>query len=39
MRAKMMLILQQENELNEMVQLVGMDALSAPDRLTMEAAR
>ena len=39
LRAKMMRILQQESELNEMVQLVGMDALSAPDRLTMEAAR
>ena len=34
-----MRILQQESELNEMVQLVGMDALSWPDRLTMEAAR
>ena len=39
LRGKMMRILQQESELNEMVQLVGMDALSAPDRLTMEAAR
>ena len=39
LRAQMMRILQQESELNEMVQLVGMDALSAPDRLTMEAAR
>jgi V/A-type H+-transporting ATPase subunit A len=39
LRAKMMRILQQESELNEMVQLVGMDALSAPDRLTMQAAR
>ena len=38
-RGQMMRILQQESELNEMVQLVGMDALSAPDRLTMEAAR
>ncbi len=39
LRGQMMRILQQESELNEMVQLVGMDALSAPDRLTMEAAR
>ena len=39
LRGDMMRILQQESELNEMVQLVGMDALSAPDRLTMEAAR
>ncbi|MFR9307582.1 MAG: V-type ATP synthase subunit A, partial [Lachnospiraceae bacterium] len=29
----------EEDALNEMVQLVGMDALSAPDRLKMEAAR
>jgi V/A-type H+-transporting ATPase subunit A len=35
----MMSILQDESKLNEMVQLVGMDALSAPDRLKMEAAR
>ena len=39
LRGEMMRILQQESELNEMVQLVGMDALSWPDRLTMEAAR
>ena len=39
LRGQMMRILQQESELNEMVQLVGMDALSAPYRLTMEAAR
>ncbi len=39
LRAKMMRILQQESELKEMVQLVGMDALGASDRLTMEAAR
>ncbi len=39
LRAEMMRLLQQESELNEMVQLVGMDALSWPDRLTMEAAR
>ena len=35
----MMLILQEEAELEEIVKLVGMDALSAPDRLKMEAAR
>ena len=39
LRQEMMSILQDESKLNEMVQLVGMDALSAPDRLKMEAAR
>ena len=39
LRQDMMSLLQDESELNEMVQLVGMDALSAPDRLKMEAAR
>lgn len=39
LRAKIMLLLQDESELDEMVKLVGMDALSAPDRLKMEAAR
>ena len=39
LRGEMMLLLSEESELNEMVQLVGMDALSAPDRLKMEAAR
>ena len=38
-RGRVMLILQEESELEEIVQLVGMDALSAPDRLKMEAAR
>lgn len=38
-RQKMMSILQEESELNEIVQMVGMDALSAVDRLKMEAAR
>lgn len=38
-RQKMMSLLQDEAELNEIVQMVGMDALSAPDRLKMEAAR
>ena len=38
-RQSMMSLLQEEAELNEIVQMVGMDALSAPDRLKMEAAR
>ena len=38
-RAQMMLILHEESQLKEMVQLVGEDALSAPDRLKMETAR
>lgn len=38
-RASMMLILQEEAELEEIVKLVGMDALSATDRLKLEAAR
>jgi len=39
MRAKTMAILQNESELNEIVRLVGIDALSWDDRLTMEVAR
>ena len=39
LRGRMMSILSDESKLKEMVQLVGMDALSAPDRLKMEAAR
>jgi V/A-type H+-transporting ATPase subunit A len=39
LRQQLMNLLQDEAELQEMVQLVGMDALSAPDRLKMEAAR
>ena len=39
MRARLMRILQEEAELEEIVKLVGMDALSAPDRLKLEAAR
>lgn len=39
LRARMLRLLQEESELNEIVQLVGMDALSAPDRLKLEAAR
>ncbi len=38
-RGRMMLLLQEESELEEVVQLVGMDALSPPDRLKLEAAR
>jgi V/A-type H+-transporting ATPase subunit A len=39
LRARMMEILHDESELNEIVKLVGMDALSAGDRLKMETAR
>jgi V/A-type H+-transporting ATPase subunit A len=39
LRQKAMDILQRESELNEIVRLVGIDALSREDRLTMEAAR
>ena len=39
LRQKLMSILQDEAELEEIVKMVGMDALSAPDRLKMEAAR
>ena len=38
-RAQAMSILQQESELQEIVRLVGQDALSAADRLTMETAK
>ena len=38
-RQKMMSLLQDEAELDEIVKMVGMDALSAGDRLKMEAAR
>ncbi len=38
-RQKMMNLLQDEESLNEIVQMVGMDALSPGDRLKMEAAR
>lgn len=38
-RTRLMALLQDEAELQEIVQLVGMDALSAPDRLKLEAAR
>ena len=39
LRTKLMGLLQDEAELQEIVQLVGMDALSAPERLKLEAAR
>ncbi len=38
-RNRLMRLLQEESELQEIVQLVGMDALSAPERLKLEAAR
>lgn len=39
LRQRIMGLLQDESELDEIVKLVGMDALSAPDRLKLEAAR
>nr|WP_122011960.1 V-type ATP synthase subunit A [Maliibacterium massiliense] len=39
MRAEALRVLQQEAQLNEIVQLVGIDALSLRDRLTLEVAR
>lgn len=39
LRARIMQLLHEESELDEIVKLVGMDALSAPDRLKLEAAR
>ncbi len=39
LRGRMMGLLQDEAELDEIVKLVGMDALSASDRLKMETAR
>jgi len=39
LRGRMMELLQDEAELEEIVKLVGMDALSAGDRLKMETAR
>jgi V/A-type H+-transporting ATPase subunit A len=38
-RDRVMLLLHEESELQEIVQLVGMDALSPADRLKLEAAR
>jgi len=39
LRGRIMNLLNDEAELDEIVKLVGMDALSAPDRLKLEAAR
>lgn len=39
LRARFMQILHEESELKEIVKLIGMDALSANDRLKMETAR
>lgn len=39
LRTILMALLQDESELQEIVNLVGMDALSAPDRLKLESAR
>ncbi len=39
LKERMMRLLNDEAELDEIVKLVGMDALSAPDRLKLEAAR
>ena len=38
-RSRAMQLLQEENELNEIVQLVGKDSLSPSDQLTLEIAR
>lgn len=39
LRGKLMTLLQEESELQEIVNLVGTDALSAPDRLKLETSR
>ncbi|MBQ6337008.1 MAG: V-type ATP synthase subunit A [Ruminococcus sp.] len=39
LRARVMALLQEESELEEIVKLVGMDALSNTDRIKLEAAR
>lgn len=39
LKAEVRFVLQEENQLNEIVRLVGMDALGARDRLTMETAK
>ena len=39
LRARIMALLQDESELEEIVKLVGMDALSPSDRIKLEAAR
>lgn len=38
-REKALSLLQEESELQEIVKLVGIDSLSAPDRLTLETAK
>jgi V/A-type H+-transporting ATPase subunit A len=39
LRAETMVLLQEETELNEIVQLVGLDAISVNERIKLEAAR
>lgn len=39
LRGRLLSLLQDESELQEIVNLVGMDALSAPDRLKLETSR
>lgn len=39
LRGRLLALLQDESELQEIVNLVGMDALSAPDRLKLESSR
>lgn len=39
LKAELRFVLQEESQLNEIVRLVGMDALGAKDRLTMETAK
>jgi V/A-type H+-transporting ATPase subunit A len=39
LRSEAMLILQEESELEEIVRLVGIDALSLKDRMTLETAK
>ena len=39
LRTRLMLLLQEEAELDEIVKMVGMDALSPSDRMKLEAAR
>lgn len=39
LKQELRIVLQEESQLNEIVRLVGMDALGAKDRLTMETAK
>ena len=39
LKGELMYVLQEESQLNEIVRLVGVDALGAKDRLTMETAK